>query len=166
MSCPKFWIFTSHMKSIRLSSYSPEPHPFCLFPIARVRISSFKHAADVLLAASLILKRSDTKRNRSSVSKGACHIHNGHQGIRKSSTQNRCSQANFLTHFAHWFWQVAWNIKKKMGIAGYQHKSHRLLVYCITITNCSATNQQIIVFNNAFSHNDLHLFFFFSKPNN
>lgn len=120
MSCPNQQVLDFHItyEKHKIVIILARATPILHFPIARVRISSSKHAADVhffpvLLAASLILKWSDTKRNWSSVSKGACHIHNGHQGIRKSSTQNRCSQANFLfaTHFAHWFWQVAWNIK-------------------------------------------------------
>lgn len=112
MSCPNQQVLDFHItyEKHKIVIVLARAIPILHFPITRVRISCSKHAADVhfffvLLAASLILKRSDTKRNRSSVSKGECHIHNGHQGIRKSSTQNCCSQANFLfaNNFAHWF---------------------------------------------------------------
>lgn len=53
-----FWIFTSHMKIIRLSSYSA-PQLICCSK--DMPLTSIESLCPVLLAASLILKWSDTK---------------------------------------------------------------------------------------------------------
>lgn len=65
---------TSHVKNIRLSSYSA-PQLMCV---------SWSESKD---ADASRVKGLDES-----------HIHHGHQGSRKSSTLNRSSQRNFLFH--------------------------------------------------------------------